>query len=175
MIDDGIEGLVVSTVAETIAYRRMIAQLVQNHRLPAIPRIRERWRSHVVYELAAEPLLQLTTGVCFGSSASFWPWSDHFRSSPINGHSQGQSVRLKRAQKPTKSDQPEAGQLRLRKRTFLSVGPVRLPRAKADVAACYDNDRYREPMMVSLSQARIAESLCENREVVSPAKWSQVS
>jgi putative ABC transport system substrate-binding protein len=36
MIDDGIEGLVVSTAAETIAYRRMIAQLVQNHRLPAI-------------------------------------------------------------------------------------------------------------------------------------------
>jgi hypothetical protein len=80
-----------------------------------------------------------------------------------------------KCQKPTKSDQPEAGQLCLRKRTFLSVGPVRSPRAKADVAACYDNDRYREPMMASLSQARIAESLCENREVVSPAKWSQVS
>jgi len=36
MIDDGIEGLVVSTVIETVAYRQMIAQFVQNHRLPAI-------------------------------------------------------------------------------------------------------------------------------------------
>jgi putative ABC transport system substrate-binding protein len=36
MIDDGIEGLVVSTVVETLAYRRMISQFVQNHRLPAV-------------------------------------------------------------------------------------------------------------------------------------------
>jgi putative tryptophan/tyrosine transport system substrate-binding protein len=36
MIDDGIEGVVVSTVVESVAYRRMIAQLVQDHRLPAI-------------------------------------------------------------------------------------------------------------------------------------------
>jgi putative tryptophan/tyrosine transport system substrate-binding protein len=36
MIDDGIEGLVASTAFETLAHRRMIAQLVQDHRLPAI-------------------------------------------------------------------------------------------------------------------------------------------
>jgi len=36
MIDDGIEGLVVSTAFETLAHRRMIAQLVQDHLLPAI-------------------------------------------------------------------------------------------------------------------------------------------
>jgi len=36
MIDDGIEGLVVSTAFETVAHRRMIIQLVQDHRLPAI-------------------------------------------------------------------------------------------------------------------------------------------
>jgi putative tryptophan/tyrosine transport system substrate-binding protein len=36
MIDEGIEGLVVSTAFETVAHRRMIAQLVEDHRLPAI-------------------------------------------------------------------------------------------------------------------------------------------
>ena len=36
MIDDGIEGLVVGTTFETIVHRRMIFQLVQDHRLPAI-------------------------------------------------------------------------------------------------------------------------------------------
>jgi putative ABC transport system substrate-binding protein len=36
MIDDGIEGLVLSTTFESVAHRRMIIQLVQDHRLPAI-------------------------------------------------------------------------------------------------------------------------------------------
>ena len=36
MIDDGIEGLVVSTIVETLSYRRMITQFVQDHGVPAI-------------------------------------------------------------------------------------------------------------------------------------------
>ena len=36
MIDDGIEALIVSTAFETVAHRRMILQLVQDRRLPAI-------------------------------------------------------------------------------------------------------------------------------------------
>lgn len=41
MIDDGIEGLVVSTAFEILAHRPMIVQLVQDHRLPAIYPFRE--------------------------------------------------------------------------------------------------------------------------------------
>jgi putative ABC transport system substrate-binding protein len=36
IIDDGIEALAVSTAFETVAHRRIIVQLVQDHRLPAI-------------------------------------------------------------------------------------------------------------------------------------------
>jgi putative ABC transport system substrate-binding protein len=36
MIDDGVEGLVVSTTFESVVHRRMIIQFVQDHRLPAI-------------------------------------------------------------------------------------------------------------------------------------------
>jgi hypothetical protein len=32
-----------------------------------------------------------------GSIASFWPWHDHFRSTPTNGHSQGALACLKSA------------------------------------------------------------------------------